>query len=104
ISFAELLGRAPERALLGCADVIACGLPGAIWLFVLPTVVATPLFVVALWAMGVAEASEPALLAASGDAGATRMLLYGAVFNFGSAFGAGAGGLMLALGGFTLLG
>jgi hypothetical protein len=97
LAFGQFLGAAPLRPTLGLADMLACALPGAVFLLDPPVLIAVVMFVVALAAMGIAEASEPALLAASGADGSIPMLLYGAVFNFGSSFGAGAGGALLAL-------
>jgi MFS transporter, DHA1 family, inner membrane transport protein len=98
------LGRLPLRPLLGAADLVSCGLGGALFLAPLPLPLAVLTILMGLAAMGISEGAEPALLAVDGDGGATRMTLYGSVFNLGSALGAGLGGLLLAIGGFTALG
>ncbi len=96
------LARVPTRAMVSFGTVVMAVLMAAPFTGAMPTALAVALIPVAAFAGAVGWVGLTALLTTETPAGAgTTMVLNSALFNLGAASGAGLGGLLLAIGGFT---
>jgi predicted MFS family arabinose efflux permease len=97
--------RAPLRLLTAIAGAASCVLLGAAFGLILPLPATVALTAGAAVLTSVSYIALTTLMTRATPAGAgTTMVLNGSVINFGTAIGAAIGGLLIALGGYALLG
>jgi predicted MFS family arabinose efflux permease len=98
-------GSRPLRPLLVSARLVIGALGATVLLFPVPTLTAAGLLVLCVVLMAVCNVATPTLLANETPAGrATTMALNGSATGLGTALGAGLGGVLLAVGGYSALG
>jgi predicted MFS family arabinose efflux permease len=92
------------RAIIAIACVVA-GLAIGVMLVAAVLWATLPLLFLIAFASAISGVMIPTLLAAESPAGSgTTMVLNGSLLNFGTAAGAGIGGALIAIGGYTALG
>jgi MFS transporter, DHA1 family, inner membrane transport protein len=97
--------RAPLRLVTAVAGATSCLLQGAAFALLLPLPVTIALSAGAAGLSSVSYITMTTLMTRQTPGGAgTTMVLNGSVINLGTAVGAAAGGLLIALGGYSLLG
>jgi len=93
-----------SRAEIALACVVAGVAMGAMFI-VSALWITLPLLFLVAFASAISGVVIPTVLASESPAGSgTTMVLNGSLLNFGTAAGAGAGGILIAVGGYTALG
>ncbi len=101
----ERLGRIPLRPLLASTQILIALMLGAFLLLPLNAIAAAVLIMLATVLNGIADVTEPSLLAAETPTGhATTMTLGGVTMSGGAGIGSSLGGILLALGGYPAMG